>query len=283
MGRNFNISDELRDLNAVFLLNADRKNLFFIPENYFTELPGLLRANIFLNSLPATNPFTVPEGFFENFPTLMLSKLKSDDALVNVTGNKKELLYSIPENYFDNFANEVLKKIKQSEPVSVQQELEEISPFLSTIPRTNVYSVPENYFLNLNSNVTAEQPPAKVISIGSKTRKWANYAAAACVAALLFGGSFLHFYKKGNTEVTPAVASALSSEDLQKKISVLSDEEITNYLKTNSNLAVYSNTGTDEYQQQNLDIQNMLQNVPDEDIQQYLDQDPQSSSTEEGI
>ncbi len=280
MGRDFNILDELRDIHAVFLTEADRRNLFFVPQNYFNELPDAIRANIFLHSISTSNPFTVPENYFDNFPTLLLDKIKGN-AVINVLGNNNQFIYSVPENYFDNFASEVLKKIKQSNQVSVQQELEEISPFLSAIPRTNVYSVPENYFSKLNTSVPVESS-AKVISIDSRTRKWTNYAAAACIAALLFGASFLHFYKKGNAEITSVVAS-VSNEDLQKQISVLSDEEINDYLKTNSNLAVYTNTGTEDYQQQNLDIQNMLQNMSDEEIQQYLDQHPESSSTEEGI
>ncbi len=280
MGRNFNILDELRDIHAVFLTEADRRNVFFIPQNYFNELPDAIRANIFLHTVTISDPFTVPENYFENFPALLLDKIK-DNAVPNVFGNNTRVIYTVPENYFDNFANGVLKKIKQSNQVSAQQELEEISPFLSAIPRTNVYSVPENYFSKISETVPSE-PPAKIISIGGRTRKWTNYAAAACIAALLFGGSFLHFYTKGNAEIH-SVVSSVSNEDLQKQISVLSDEEIADYLKTNLNLAVYTSTGTEDYQQQNLDIQNMLQNMSDEEIQQYLDQHPESSSKEEGI
>jgi hypothetical protein len=281
MGKNFNILNELEDVHAVFLIKADKKNLFFVPLNYFEELPDAIRANIFLHAVTITDPFTVPENYFDNFPALILNKIKDNTTtLISAIGNNNRL-YSIPENYFESFASEVLKKIKHPQQISVQQELEDISPFLSTIPRRNVYSVPENYFNNINKNIPSKSP-AKIISISSKTRKWANYAAAACIAALLFGASFLHFYKKGNAEI-PSVVSSVSNEDLQKQISVLSDEEITNYLKTNSNLAVYTNTATDDYQQQNMDVQNMLQNMSDQEIQQYLDQHPESSSTEEGI
>jgi hypothetical protein len=279
MGKNFNILNELEDIHAVFLIEADKKNLFFVPQNYFEELPDAIRANIFLHAVTMANPYTIPENYFDNFPALMLDKIR-DNALISFIGNN-ELPYSVPENYFGSFATEVLKKIKQSGQVSVQEELEEISPFLSSIPRTNVYSVPENYFSNINKN-TQVKSPAKVISFGSRTKKWTSYAAAACIGALLFGASFLHFYKKGNAEI-PSVVSSVSNQDLQKQISVLSDEEITDYLKTNLNLAVYTNTGADDYQQQNMDIQNMLQNMSDQEIQQYLDQQPESSSTEEGI
>ena len=281
MGRNFNILDELKDINAVFLPQADRSNLFFVPQNYFNELPEVIRANVFLYSIASPNPFTVPEGYFENFPALMLVKIK-DDGSANVFGSNKQSLYSVPEGYFENFANEVLKKINYSGHVSVQQELEELSPFLSSLPKTNVYSVPEAYFSNLDRNIIPARTPAKVISIGHKARRWTNYAVAACLAALLFGGSFLHFYKRGNAEV-PRVAYSVPKEDLQAQLSVLSDEEITDYLKTNSNLGVYTNSAPDEYQQQNLDVENMLQNVSDEEIQQYLDQNPESPSTGEGI
>jgi hypothetical protein len=275
MGRNFNILNELEDIHAVHLIQAGRENHFFVPENYFNELPDAILANIFLHSIDSSNPFTVPKAYFETFATVVLNRIKGND-ISNVFENKGQL-YSVPENYFENFADEILKKIKKESQTTVQEELTELSPFLGSIPKTNVYSVPENYFEDLSKGIPSLSP-AKVIPITSRTKRWANYAAAACVAALLFGINFLHFYKKGSIE-RPAVAASMSNEDLQKQLSVLSDEEITNYLKNNTNLAVYTNTGSDEYQQQNIDVQNMLQNVSDEEIQQYLDEHPESSST----
>jgi hypothetical protein len=99
------------------------------------------------------------------------------------------------------------------------------------------------------------------------------------VAALLFGGGYFYQFKSSNATV---VAEAPAS-NVEEQISVLSDEEITNYLRMNSNISVYTNPGIDEYQSRNMDVQNMLENVSDEEIQQYLDQDQESLLAGEGI
>jgi hypothetical protein len=149
---------------------------------------------------------------------------------------------------------------------------------LSSIPKTNVYTVPDNYFEALSIPLAKQAAPAKVISMG-RARKWMNYAAAACVAVLLFGGGYFYLGKPRHATVVAAAPVV----NVEEQISVLSDEEITNYLRANSNMSVYTNPGVDEYQSGNIDVQNMLENVSDEEIQQYLDQDMESLHAEEGI
>jgi hypothetical protein len=271
----FNILDELKENGAVALLEINNKNYFFVPDNYFDALASDILANIFIKSLPAESPFTIPALYFENLPDIVLDKIHVKKNLSLFIEEKN--LYAVPDGYFASLADNILNKIKLlSNPV--QQELEEISPLLSKIPKTNVYSVPVNYFEESSSlvSVTRSDPHAKIISLGARTRKWINYAAAACIAAILFGGSYFYSENRKNYPVT-----SFTDTDVQKQISLLSDDEITNYLE-NNNIGIYTNIREDDNQPQNLNIQNMLQNVSDEEIQQYLNENPEAAKEEGG-
>ena len=267
-----NILNELRDAEAFVLLNADNKNYYHFPEGYFNNLSGDILSNIFISSLPALNPYSVPEKYFENFSELIIEK-------INSPVNTKENPYMVPLGYFVTLSENILSKVRSSD---VQLELEEISPFLSSISKANVYSVPDNFFQQTNPAyvVNNDKQPAKVVSMGNRVGNWLKYAVAACVAALLFGGGYLYF--SGSRAKTTQVSS-IASMDVQKEISGLSDDEINNYLKDNNNIAVFTTVEPGDSQLQNPDIQNMLQNVSDDEIQQYLKDDPESKGTGGGI
>lgn len=276
-----NILNELKEAGAVSLLNLDNKNYFFIPEGYFNNLASDILTHVFIKSLPSENPYTVSETYFTNLPNIILEKINFKHIPVLQAEEKNG--YAVPDGYFNSLADNILKKIKSTALDSVQQELEQISPLLGSISRQNVYSVPDNYFNKLEALEIVEKKvkPAetKVISLSGRARKWINYAVAACISAVLFGGGYLYFFnnKREDTEI-----SSLENINVQKELSGLSDEEIKNYLNENNNMAVYTNTGIDGEQQQNIDIQNLLQNVSDKEIQQYLNQDA-AADAEEGI
>ncbi|HEX5152021.1 MAG TPA: hypothetical protein VFW07_11275 [Parafilimonas sp.] len=277
MTEKFNILDELKENGAVALLNTTNKNYFSVPDSYFDDLaPDILRY-IFIKSLPIETPFAVPSMYFEHLPDIILDKIQVKRNLSSFVEEKN--LYAVPDGYFNSLAENILNKINSpSNPV--QEELEEISPFLSKIPKTNVYSVPDTYFEQSLSSIDAanSNPQAKVISFGSRAPKWINYAAAACVAAVLFGGGYFYFEKNKNYPV-----SSIDEPNVQQQISMLSDEEIANYLEENNNTGIYTNNG-DADQPQNLNIQMMLQNISDEEIQQYLNENPEAAKEKgEGI
>jgi hypothetical protein len=278
-----NILNELKEAGAITLMNAGKGNCFSVPGDYFSNLPGDILAHIFINSLPSENPYTVSQTYFEELPDIILEKINIHEN-IHLTGTYKSNVYSVPDNYFNNLAGNILNKIKTSAIDSVQQELEEIAPLLSKLPKTNVYAVPQNYFSELDplagANNNDINPSVKIISIGRNARKWINYAVAACIAAVLFGGGYLYLFNRnsGGEAISP-----VANMDVEKEISILSDNEIANYLKDNTNTAVYTSMGTEEEQQQ-IDMQNLLQNVSDEEIQQYLDNDDSGEDkTGEGI
>ncbi len=283
MENKINILNELKEAGAITLINAGKGNSFSVPKDYFNNLPDNILAHIFVNSLPSENPYTVSQTYFEELPDIILEKINIHEN-IHLTSSGKSNVYLVPDDYFDNLADNILGKIKTSTIGSVQQELEEISPLLNKLPKTNVYTVPQNYFSELDplagTDNTVINPSVKIISIGRNARKWINYAVAACIAAALFCGGYLYLFNRnsGSDAVPP-----LANMDVEKEISVLSDNEIANYLKNNNNMAVYTNMGAEEDQPQNIDMQNLLQNVSDEEIQQYLDDDSGEDKTGEGI
>ena len=142
MVEKINILNELKEVAATTLVAVGNNNYYTVPEGYFTNLPNNILSHVFIKSLPVSNPYSVPKGYFENLPEIISDKL----SLSSFNGNEERKAFSVPEGYFNTLADNILKKIKEPVFESVQQELNEISPFLSSLPKTNVYSVPENYF-----------------------------------------------------------------------------------------------------------------------------------------
>ncbi len=280
MWENINILKELKEAGAIALTHADNNNYYSVPEDYFTNLSSSVMANIFVRSLPSANPYTVSETYFTDLPKIILEKIDTGFFQHNVS---RENVYSVPNGYFNSLAEKVLQKIK-NQGSEVQQELEELSPLLSKVSKENVYTLPRDYFKQLNplgANIQQQQPAGKVVSLGNKTRRWLNYAAAACISLVLLGdGYFFISGNKNKIESTP-VATA-SKTDIQKELEELSDSEIEAYLNENGSMAVFTNVGMDDDQHQNIDIQTLIDNIPDEEIQQYLNKD-EPAKTREGI
>lgn len=261
MVENINILNELKELNAGSLIQSGNKNIFIAPDDYFTHLSNNIINQIWLNSVPRINPYYIPANYFKNLPELILDKL----AIKNHQSSNKQT-YQVPDGYFNNLASNILDKIKIANN-NIQQELEELSPLLSKLPKTNIYTVPAGYFENLIPQTVQEVQPAKVISFSNKARKWFTYAVAACIAALMFGGGY--FYLNGNKTLTGKTAIDVSQyKDIKvdQAISQLSDDEINSYLKEdNSDISIPSQDDS-----QDVNIKALIDNMSDEEINNYL-------------
>src|SRR5687768_16130348 len=127
--------------------------------------------------------------------------------------------YSVPAGYFENFAASVLQKLQGENSLSVNEELESLSPVLAGISKEMPFTLPQGYFNSSTEGITSwvkeEEPQlfggnkkmpygvpagyfenlsgillkkanpqeAKVISISS-SRRWMRYAVAALVAGV---------------------------------------------------------------------------------------------------
>ena len=279
-----NILNELKQAGADTLLKIGNKNHFFVPNDYFNNFSSDLMSGIFINTLPLSNPYTVPPLYFKNLEEMISERIYFIKNISNSGVNQKNV-YVVPEGYFDGFAGNILNKIKNTSATTVQQELKEISPLLSSIPKTNIYTLPGDYLSNFTVTKTTNTTKieTKIIPLKRKVSKWVSYVAAASIAIIICGSGIIYFldnHKNYSAENTQAFTE---DTNVQSKLSELSDDEITNYLEVNTNMGVYNNYGSEE-QSQNLDIQSMLKNVSDEEIQQYLKkEEPEAYGKEEGI
>ncbi len=256
-----NIYNELKELGCNSLINLERKNIFTYPEAYFDDLHANISRNIWFQSFSPIMLYTVPEGYFENFPQLMLDKL-SVQFDYSLPG--KSTLYQLPDNYFDSLAANILQKIKIEKVDNVQKELEDISPLLSKIPKSNIYTVPDGYF---EKGITIQhKQPVKVISLAGKSHKLFRYAAAACIAAVISFGGYFYIINK---PLTSSVQNQIANINVNKAISQLPDSTLNDYL-TNDNSDIYASQSSDE----DLNIQNLINNTSDQDIEDYLKQNP---------
>jgi len=257
MADDFNILDELQALNANTLLNISRENMYFLPDEFFTDFSGNITRQIWLNSVPKKNPYHFPKDYFENLPDIILDKVVLNERAAGT-------LLHVPDGYFNNLAESILGKIKAKND-NVQQELEELAPLLSQLSKTNVYTVPAGYFETLAPQTVTEKAPAKVISIGRKTRRWLNYAAAACIAALMFGGGYYYLNENKTPHSNSSNGNIYANINVEQAISQLSDSVINNYLQNdNTDISVPQNDNQD------IDVKSLIQNMSDEEINNYL-------------
>ena len=126
-----NENEILNELRKISPLVADlsRENLLRVPKNYFKQFAGQVMLRI--KSLQADE--TIPSSLH--------------------TIDKNIQLSQPPVGYFESFAEKMLKRVKAETNNSVDEELANLSPFLSTIKREMPFSVPQNYFEELSDNV----------------------------------------------------------------------------------------------------------------------------------
>src|SRR5580765_3384597 len=135
-----------------------------------SNLPGNISANI----------YSVPPGYFESFGEQLLALIKADESLTWLSSFPKEMPFNVPGGYFNELDEEIMEIIRRHPDYQTsREELESVSPLLSSISKRPVYSVPKRYFENFKPGVEEE---TKVVSITG--RKWLRYAAAAIIVGV---------------------------------------------------------------------------------------------------
>lgn len=228
----------------------------------------------FMERIELINPFTVPAGYFDVLANAIIKRIHAADDLMPALVNTNA--YQVPSGYFDGLANDILSKVKQPNTTSneIKAELEEIAPLLNMISKEEIYNVPIGYFEQGQciSSVVRQKKEAGVVRLKT-ARRWMQYAAAAVVAGILVTGAFLFTdnnsyleYEKFNhldvssglnkvsedelvkylnspehyVATTPESTISAGEEtlsDVKTNIQLLSDEELDQYLKENTELA----------------------------------------------
>ena len=189
----------------------------------------------------------------------MAKDLNTENELINlsktVANLSKENPFSLPSSYFEAFPLKLLQKIENE---VLTPEDSAISTALQALKNQNPYQVPPHYFDHFSVNTPKQ--PGKIINL--PFRKWSAYAAAACLAGLIFG---IVLVKNKN------VSSSLASKNISKDV-------MENYLNETESLAI-----TDKEQEaisledntlvdvSPSSIAEMLKDVPDKDISRFMD------------
>jgi hypothetical protein len=229
-------------------------------DNILNELSLL---NSSLTSLAPENVYKVPAGYFEAFAEKMLELVKTVPAedSNHLTGISKELPYSVPQNYFEGLEERLMQVVRErADYQTVQEELESISPLLSSLPKQNPYVVPQGYF----DSIGERNAPVKIISITH--RKWFRYAAAAVVIGIVTLGAI--FFINGKAK---PVGEDKAWAKVEKKVEKFSDEEIKDFIEFNdAGLSTSETAGLEPVKKE--ELRELLKDVSDSELKEFLEQ-----------
>jgi len=206
-----------------------------------SRLPGNISINV----------YSVPPGYFEGFSEQMLSLIKANESLTWLSSLPKEMPFNVPDRYFDELDEKIMEIIRSRPDYQTStEELESISPLLSSISKRPVYSVPKGYFENFRPGVE-EKKETKVISITG--RKWFRYAAAAIIVGVIL--------------MAGAIAINNSSKDSAGKTLAKFEKEVKkiNDVKSTENLIDFMDTGLNEKE-----LASRQKSSKPDDVQQLL-------------
>lgn len=279
------IVNELKELSRV-LAESNPVATYQVPQGYFEELPekilGLVQgreeASIVFNEAKQ-NPYNVPQGYFENLAETILKKVKAAEAgspkeeieslSPLLSKLNKKIPYNVPAGYFEELAGNVTDGAKAIELVN--EELENLSPLMISLKGQNVYDVPPGYFDDLADVVLAtakQQQAAKVVSM-NWGRKVLRYAAAAVVTGLIVTAGWLY---TNNKTIIKASEDTVAKET-QNAVKKISDDELVKFIETEDNsVDEPATTATTNEEIDATDMKEMLADVSDEELQQYVEE-----------
>ena len=265
-------------------LQQAKNNPYQVPQGYFEALPAQLlqlaqTGEITLSTTlqqARLNPYQAPQGYFDSLPATMLNRIKADEApnaaeelellspLLKQIGKKTP--FSTPAGYFSELTENAMAGAQAID--FVNGALENLSPLMASLQHQQVYEAPAGYFEQLPAQLlkaAKAQQPAKVVSMNVR-RRVIQYAAAAVVAGVLFVAGWMYFGKSTTTD--PGVAPVVAG-----KLDKISDEVLENYIENQTILpaesTVTDNSGNAEIDAK--DMKEMLADISDEDLQQYID------------
>ncbi|MFT3825710.1 MAG: hypothetical protein QM731_17450 [Chitinophagaceae bacterium] len=278
----------IQDKNSTVL--APLKNSpYSVPQGYFESLAGILLQHIqqgdvtssILTTEAGNNPYTVPAGYFDTLPAVILGRIKTEKAtnaaeelevlspLLSKIGKKPP--FSTPEGYFNELPDNASAGAQAIE--FVNEELENLSPMMRSLQQQQAYKVPAGYFEALPQQLlqATQQQTAKVVSF-SFTKRILRYAAAAVVAGLIITAGWLY---TSNTSIPPDSNKLAAIEKIKQVVTDslhnFDDQDLQSFLE-NQEGALTENTAIASNDLQPTDVQDMLGDVSDEELQQYLDQ-----------
>ncbi len=219
---------------------------------------------------PVTAPYKVPVGYFDALSETILERISTGlPTKVNV--------FEVPENYFTQLPDAILAAIRHAD---VSDELQEVAPFLQSIPKTNPYQTKTVPVLDIQAimDAKAATDAGKVIAMPAVRKNvWMRYAAAAAMIGVLLTAAFIY---NGNQATIPVDPDQYAKMDVSNEISKLSEDELTNYLSSAEKLVI-ATADQESLQIDELpDVNDHLDDMSDDELKQYLQESTESTSTE---
>ncbi len=72
---------------------------------------------------------------------------------INIENLNKENFFKAPEGYFENFSDKLMQRLQQNANVNKDEKPAEISVHFEEIKKENIFIVPKNYFEDLSSKI----------------------------------------------------------------------------------------------------------------------------------
>jgi hypothetical protein len=217
-----------------------------------------------LAGTPSQNIYSVPEGYFEAFASSVLSKVNAENGNEFLSELPKSNPYKVPVGYFDGLTENVMNAVRNHpDYLNSQEELESISPLLSTLKKEPVFSVPKDYFENFNVAFNHKQP-AKVV--GMFSRKLMRYAAAAIITVIVATTGWMIYKNNHKTPEERIIAG------LKKDVKKIDD------VKQLDNLADFMDAGLSEKEVATTnkikgdDVEKLLKDVSMDELNEFSDE-----------
>jgi hypothetical protein len=168
--------------------------------------------------------------------------------------------YSVPAGFFQDLNEDVLKKIRENEDHQTsEEEIEILSPLLSSLKNKNPYSIPAGYFEKLETKV--EKKETKVIPI--TRRRWYRLAVAAVVIGIVaISGLAIFRSKQVDPNKNP---QAWIEKNVDKKVS---KDKIDAFVKLAEDESI--NVADEKDDVKHAEIKELMKDVPEKEIVDFL-------------
>ncbi|MBL0881823.1 MAG: hypothetical protein IBJ16_00505 [Chitinophagaceae bacterium] len=219
---------------------------------------------------PIAVPYKVPVGYFDALSEMILER-------IGTRLPHKVHVFEVPMNYFEQLPDAILQAVRHAD---VNDELQQIAPFLQSIPKTNPYQRKITPVLDIEAIMDrkAESDSGKVIAMPA-TRKnlWMRYVAAAVMIGVLVTVAFIY---NGNQSMQLVNTDQYAKMDVSNEISKLSEDELTNYLSSAEKLMIAVADRETLLIDELPDVNDHLDYMSDDELDQYLQESTESASTE---
>lgn len=213
------------------------------------------------------NIYSVPTGYFDGLVEQVLRRIRALDAenavdelaclSPSLSKLSKDMPYIVPAGYFEEMETSLISSVSTGSQ-SAKEELENLSSLLSGMKKEIPYSVPAGYFEHLGEKRASNK--TKVVSLGS--RKWIRFAAAAIVTGIIVTTGYF-FLSRDKVSV---------DSDSYKWVKVntkkVSTEKIDEFIQLTQEEK--SGQGTIAAVEKNLDIKELVKDIPEKEIQNLL-------------